>query len=69
MTFLSGFPADGVQDGLEEIAPLALAEFITNFTNYDLLGARLRNQLPVSLWDVIRYPVEVRHAFVRRRGK
>lgn len=60
MTFLSGFPADSnVQAGLEEVTPMALVEFIANFTDYDLLGARLRNQMPISAWDVIRYPVEV----------
>lgn len=58
MTFLSGFPADNVQPGLEEITPLGLAEYISNFTTYDLLGARLRNQMPISVWDALRYPVE-----------
>lgn len=38
---------------------MALVEFIANFTTYDLLGARLRNQMPISAWDVIRYPIEV----------
>lgn len=60
ITFLSGFPADNVLQGLEEVAPLALVEFIANFTTYDLLGARLRNQMPISAWDAIRYPIEVR---------
>lgn len=59
MTFLSGFPADNVQPGLEEITPMALVEYIANFTTYDLLGARLRNQMPISPWDAFRYPIEV----------
>lgn len=60
MTFLSGFPADNnVQPGLEEITPMALVEYIANFTSYDLLGARLRNQMPISPWDAFRYPIEV----------
>lgn len=59
VTFLSGFPADNVQAGLEEITPMGLVEYIKNYTTYDLLGARLRNQMPISVWDALRYPVEV----------
>lgn len=59
VTFLSGFPADNAQAGLEEITPIGLVEYISNYTTYDLLGARLRNQMPISVWDALRYPVEV----------
>ncbi|XP_055603712.1 UDP-glucosyltransferase 2 [Uranotaenia lowii] len=55
ITFLNGFPADFAQNGLHEIAPSGLVEFIRNYTNWDLLGARMRGDLPLSLWDVFRY--------------
>ncbi|XP_062715307.1 UDP-glucosyltransferase 2 isoform X2 [Aedes albopictus] len=55
ITFLSGFPADFSFNGLQEVTPSGLVEFIRNYTNWDLLGARMRGDLPLSLWDVFRY--------------
>lgn len=59
MTFLSGFPADFAHNGLHEITPAGLVDYIHNYTNWDLVGARMRGDLPISLWDVIRYGFEV----------
>lgn len=59
MTFLSGFPADFSHDGLQEITPAGLVDYIQNYTNWDLVGARMRGDLPISLWDVMRYGFEV----------
>jgi hypothetical protein len=38
VTFFSGFPADFDIDGLDEVAPQNLVQFINNFTDWDLLG-------------------------------
>lgn len=59
VTFLSGFPADFSVTGLQEISPAGLVEYIQNYTNWDLLGSRMRGEMPVSFWDVFRYPLEV----------
>ncbi|CRK91551.1 CLUMA_CG005208, isoform A [Clunio marinus] len=58
ITFLSGFPADFHINGLVEITPTGFVQYIQNYTNWDLLGRRMRNQLPVPLLDIMRYPIE-----------
>ncbi|CAO1440524.1 unnamed protein product [Diamesa serratosioi] len=58
ITFLSGFPADFALDGLEEITPTTLVQYIQNYTNWDLLGRRMRGDMPIPFWDVIRYGYE-----------
>lgn len=61
ITFLNGFLADFALDGLHEITPAGLVNYIQNYTqDWDLVGARMRGVLPISLWDAIRYPLEVR---------
>lgn len=60
VTFLNGFPADSPIAGLQEITPSGLVEYIQNYTNWDLLGARMRGDMPIGFWDVVRYPYEVR---------
>ena len=59
ITFLNGFPADFSLNGLHEITPSGLVEYIQNFTNWDLLGARMEGKLPLPAWDALRYPFEV----------
>lgn len=59
MTFLSGFPADYSANGLHEITPAGLSEYIQNYTNWDLVGVRMSGKLPYSVWDVIRYAFQV----------
>lgn len=59
MTFLSGFPADYTVNGLHEITPAGLSEYIQNYTNWDLVGVRMNGKLPYSVWDVIRYAFQV----------
>lgn len=60
ITFISAFPADFLQPGLEEITPAGLVFYVRNFTNWDLVGARMRGEEPVSPRDMIRYGYEVR---------
>lgn len=58
VTFLSGFPADSY-NGLHEVTPAGLSEYIQNYTNWDLVGVRMEGKLPYSVWDVIRFAFEV----------
>uniref|UniRef100_A0A1I8NYU4 UDP-glucuronosyltransferase n=1 Tax=Stomoxys calcitrans TaxID=35570 RepID=A0A1I8NYU4_STOCA len=55
ITFLNGFPSDFHIDGLHEVTPSGLVEYIQNYTNWDLVGARMLGEMPISLWDGIRY--------------
>jgi hypothetical protein len=63
VTFLNGFPPDFSIDGLHEITPAGLVNYIQNYTNWDLLGARMRGDLPLGVWDVLRYGFEVYKIF------
>ncbi|XP_070507743.1 UDP-glucosyltransferase 2 [Chironomus tepperi] len=58
ITFLNGFPPDFHLDGLVEITPRNLVGYIQNYTNWDLLGRRMKNLQPIPLFDIFRYPVE-----------
>ncbi|KAK9875889.1 hypothetical protein WA026_009676 [Henosepilachna vigintioctopunctata] len=44
--------------GLEEITPTNLVFYVKNFTNWDLVGAKMRNEQPVHPLDMIRYGYE-----------
>lgn len=59
ITFLSGFPADFHFEGLHEVTPGGLVEFIQNYTNWDLLGSRMNGEMPIKPWDGLRYAFEV----------
>lgn len=59
ITFINAFPADFYMEGLEEITPAGLVFYVKNYTNWDLLGARMRGEEPVHPLDVLRYPYEV----------
>ncbi|XP_055389868.1 UDP-glucosyltransferase 2 [Condylostylus longicornis] len=58
ITFLNGFTPDFSLNGLHEITPSGLVDYIHNYTNWDLLGARMAGKMPVSAWDVLRYPFQ-----------
>ncbi|CAH0560927.1 unnamed protein product [Brassicogethes aeneus] len=55
ITFMNAFPADFLMEGLEEITPTNLVFYVKNFTNWDLVGARMRGEEPVPLYDMFRY--------------
>lgn len=55
ITFISAFPADFLRSGLEEITPAGLVFYVKNFTNWDLVGARMRGEEPVHPLDILRY--------------
>ena len=59
ITFLNGFPSDFHFNGLHEVTPSGLVEYIRNYTNWDLLGARMSGEMPISIWDGVRYAFEV----------
>lgn len=65
VTFLNGFPADFTFNGLQEVTPSGLVEYIRNYTNWDLLGARMRGDPPLSIWDVFRFPWQVSDSLKR----
>lgn len=59
VTFINAFPPDFLMSGLEEITPAGLVFYVKNFTNWDLVGARMRGEEPVHPFDMIRYGYEV----------
>ncbi|XP_066145749.1 UDP-glucosyltransferase 2-like [Euwallacea fornicatus] len=58
ITFLNAFPSDFYLEGLEEIAPTSYVVYIRNFTNWDLVGARIKGEEPVPLLDMIKFGYE-----------
>ncbi|XP_069679592.1 UDP-glucosyltransferase 2 [Periplaneta americana] len=55
VTFLHAFPPETETPGLEELTPLKLVFYVRNYTNWDLLGARMEGREPVPLSDIMRY--------------
>ncbi|CAH1159905.1 unnamed protein product [Phaedon cochleariae] len=58
ITFISAFPADFYLSGMEEITPAGLVFYVRNFTNWDLVGARMKGEEPVHPLDMVRYAYE-----------
>ncbi|EDW49519.1 GM16511 [Drosophila sechellia] len=65
ITFLNGFPADFNIEGLLEVTPAGLVEYIHNYTNWDLLGSRMAGEMPIKPWDGLRYAFESCDAMLR----
>ncbi|XP_062125453.1 UDP-glucosyltransferase 2-like isoform X2 [Drosophila sulfurigaster albostrigata] len=59
ITFVNGFQADFHVDGLVEVTPKRLVQYIRNYTDWDLVGARYAGQQPLSIFDAMRYPIEL----------
>ncbi|KAK5643370.1 hypothetical protein RI129_007215 [Pyrocoelia pectoralis] len=59
ISFISAFPADFILPGLEEITPPGLVFYVKNFTDWDLVGSRMRGEEPVHPLDMLRYGYEV----------
>ncbi|KAB0799481.1 hypothetical protein PPYR_07361 [Photinus pyralis] len=59
VTFINAFPADFVMPGLEEITPPGLVFYVRNFTDWDLVGSRMRGEEPVHPLDMLRYGYQV----------
>lgn len=58
VTFISAFLPDFHVTGLEEITPVGLVFYVRNFTNWDLVGARMKGEEPVSPLNMVRYATE-----------
>lgn len=46
-------------NGLQEITPAGLVDYIQNFTNWDLLGARINGGSTVTIWEATTYATKV----------
>ncbi|XP_018319917.1 2-hydroxyacylsphingosine 1-beta-galactosyltransferase [Agrilus planipennis] len=64
ITFISAFPSDFGIVGMEEITPTGLVFYVRNFTDWDLLGARMRGEEPVHPLDMLRYGYEACEALL-----
>ncbi|XP_022906342.2 UDP-glucosyltransferase 2 [Onthophagus taurus] len=58
ITFINAFPPDFHLQGLEEITPASFVFYVKNFTNWDLVGARIKGEEPVHPFDIVRYSYE-----------
>lgn len=68
VTLLSGFTNDVHTDTkIEDIAPAKVVEYITKYSNRDLLGARMKGELPIPILEVFRYPLEVKTVFFSQK--
>ncbi|XP_015115366.1 2-hydroxyacylsphingosine 1-beta-galactosyltransferase [Diachasma alloeum] len=66
VTLVSAFPGPAANNGLRELVPSILEAYIGNYTSeWDLVGARYRNELPLSPWDAMRYGWESCEALLR----
>ncbi|XP_011501450.1 PREDICTED: UDP-glucuronosyltransferase 2C1-like [Ceratosolen solmsi marchali] len=66
VTLASGFPGPAANGGLRELVPPKLETYIGNYTSeWDLVGSRFRNELPLSPWDAMRYGWESCEALLR----
>ncbi|KMQ96120.1 2-hydroxyacylsphingosine 1-beta-galactosyltransferase [Lasius niger] len=66
VTLLSAFSGPAANNGLHELVPSILEAYVENFTSeWDLVGARFRNELPISPWDAMRYGWESCEALLR----
>lgn len=61
ITFVNAFPTDSPNSLIDEINPTNLVLYIKNFTNWDLLGPKLRGQMPVPIIDIFKFGYEVCH--------
>lgn len=59
ITFVNAFPAENPHPLIDEIYPTNLVMYIKNFTNWDLLGPRLRGEMPVPIADVFKFAYQV----------
>lgn len=62
---MSGFQSDAIQDGLEEMAPGPLVNYIQEYMNLDLIGARYEGKPPLTAWHALQYPTEVKEHLVQ----
>lgn len=59
MTLLSGYAANEVVEGLEEVVPEKFRRAVSTMDDYDYLGKRIRNEFVAMLLDGIHMGSEV----------
>ncbi|XP_076172011.1 UDP-glycosyltransferase family 50 member B3 [Ptiloglossa arizonensis] len=65
VTLLSAFPGPAANNGLRELVPPIFEAYVGNYTSeWDLVGARFRDELPISPWDAMRYAWEACEALL-----
>ncbi|XP_076682180.1 UDP-glycosyltransferase family 50 member B3 [Andrena cerasifolii] len=66
VTLVSAFPGPAANHGLQEFVPPDFEAYVGNYTSeWDLVGARFRDELPISPWDAMRYAWEACEAVLR----
>ncbi|CAL7939520.1 unnamed protein product [Xylocopa violacea] len=66
VTLLSAFLGPAANNGLQELVPPIFEAYVGNYTSeWDLVGARFRDELPISPWDAMRYAWESCEALLR----
>lgn len=66
VTLLSAFTGPAANNGLRELVPSILEAYVGNYTSeWDLIGSRYRNELPLSPWDAMRYGWESCESILR----
>ncbi|KOC60367.1 2-hydroxyacylsphingosine 1-beta-galactosyltransferase [Habropoda laboriosa] len=66
VTLLSAFSGPAANNGLQEFVPPIFEAYVGNYTSeWDLVGARFRDEMPISPWDAMRYAWEACEALLR----
>ncbi|KAF7405477.1 hypothetical protein HZH66_004383 [Vespula vulgaris] len=66
VTLVSAFSGPGINNGLNELVPTILESYVYNYTSeWDLVGARFRDELPLSPWNAMRYGWEACEALLQ----
>ncbi|XP_076288138.1 UDP-glycosyltransferase family 50 member B3 [Lasioglossum baleicum] len=66
VTLVSAFPGPAANNGLQEFVPPIFEAYVSNYTaEWDLVGARFHDELPISPWDAMRYAWESCEALLR----
>ncbi|CAK9806836.1 UDP-glucosyltransferase 2 [Anthophora plagiata] len=66
VTLLSAFSGPAANNGLQEFVPSMFEAYVGNYTSeWDLIGARFRDEMPISPWDAMRYAWEACEALLR----
>lgn len=63
VTLLSAFhlQKEAGESGVRVLTPRRVADYVAEYmADRDLLGARMRGEEPVPLWDILRYGLQVR---------
>lgn len=61
VTFMNAFPTDNHSPFVHEIYPTNLVLYIENFTNWDLLGPKMKGRrMPIPITDVFKFGYQVR---------